>query len=182
MRIVLGTILLSWTTYCAVRYFIAFRGAFYAPDLSSSSLRHLCPFHVVYDTDAVRTKYAVAMGTVSLSSTLLYASTLLASLFRRRYPSLQPIPLASRILIFLASVFLIGPATVNIILLTSWRNPRSVTDTRTISGRCNWDVDAVWSGTGQSCEGQDGIPFGAWLAASISRFVVSLLVVVRTRY
>ncbi|KIJ41134.1 hypothetical protein M422DRAFT_48895 [Sphaerobolus stellatus SS14] len=171
-RIGLGAVLLSWSTYCAVRYYIAVRGV--QSILFCRSLVVLTETFVpavVYDDDPIRSKYAIALGAASISSTLLFLPSFLVSLLPRHVQRRIPLLLS-----LFAAVLLIAPTVINLVLLNIWRFPRSATDIRTIHGRCRWDVDVVWTGTGQSCA-PHGAPFGAWLAASISRFIISLIAV-----
>lgn len=181
LRIGLGIVVVGWSTYCAVRYFIAFRGVWLI--FSFFSFLPLKLSSPVYDGDAIRTKYALALGITSTSCTLLYIPLFSSTIFRcsqPRHPSLLQHTLA-----FIAAGLLLAMAILNLILVNAWRTPGSPTDTRTIQGRCHWDVDAIWSGTGLSCAKARGatgggapVSFGAWLGAAISRVVITLLVLV----
>jgi len=160
LRIGLGIVVVGWSTYCAVRYFIALR---------------------VYDDDAIRTKYALALGITSTSCTLLYIPLFSSTLFRLSQPR-HP-PLLQHTLALIAAGLLLAIAILNLILVNAWRTPGSPTDTRTIQGRCHLDVDAIWGGTGLACAKAGGatgggapVPFGAWLGAAIGRVVITFLV------
>jgi hypothetical protein len=76
---------------------------------------------------------------------------------------------------FLVSFFLFAPAAVNLALIFAWRNTRSEFSLR---GRCHWNLDVVWTGVGGQCP-VHAPAWGVWLAAAISRFVLTVAILVR---
>ena len=69
---------------------------------------------------------------------------------------------------------------INIVLVNIWRTPHNPTQFgRSVQGRCHWDIDVVWSGTGMVCAQKGAKPFGDWLGAAICRLALSAMLVVR---
>jgi hypothetical protein len=84
-------------------------------------------------------------------------------------------------LAYLSSAVVLGLTMINLVLVNVWRTPRDPAQfARSIQGRCHWDLDVVWSGTGMACAAQGNArPFGVWLGAAIFRLVMSAVLVVR---
>jgi len=76
---------------------------------------------------------------------------------------------------YLASFLLVAPAVVNIILVVLWRSSND--PQTTLRGRCGWDIDVVWSGTGLACDRSPS--FVSWLGGAVSRLCITMLVLVR---
>ena len=86
------------------------------------------------------------------------------------------------ILIATASVILIAICLANIILASVLRRPSDLAhpDTygRAIQGRCTWDVDVIWTGTGMACGNGIHI-WSIYLVAAILRLIVTAAVLVK---
>jgi hypothetical protein len=80
-------------------------------------------------------------------------------------------------LTYLSSTVIIGLTIINLSLSLLLRPAEQ--KSHSIHGRCNWDVDVVWSGTGLSCTGSHMVPVADWLGAAIFRLVISLGILVR---
>ena len=148
----------SWASYTTIRYIIAY---------------------VVYP-DRTRRVVALSLGISSLLS-LLVAGVLALSLVIPRYTN-HSRPISRRlgkslrhVSQFLVSFFLFVPATVNLALIFAWRNTRSEFSLR---GRCHWGLDVVWVGVGGQCA-LHAPAWGTWLAAAISRYVLTVAILVR---
>ena len=147
----------AWATYNTVRYFIAFQS------YSSSTAQSV----------------SLALGTsTTLSLSLLAASTLIASFSSHlvsAHISYRLLHIIRKTLRGLATLFLLAPAIVDFVLIFVWRNTSDF-DLR-FRGRCRLDIDVVWTGPGSHC-GTNAPSWGAWLAASAVRLIVTLIVVV----
>lgn len=145
----------SWASYTTVRYFIAY---------------------IVY-SDNVRQSVALSLGISSLLSLLVAAGLALSLLVPHHTTHSPPFSRSlgktlRHVSQFLASFFLFVPATVNLALVSSWRNTGSDLSLR---GRCHWGLDVVWVGIGGQCT-LHAPAWGVWLAAAISRFVLTAAV------
>ncbi|KAF8509461.1 hypothetical protein BU17DRAFT_98875 [Hysterangium stoloniferum] len=152
----LSTIVLLWTGYCTVRYFIAFR---------------------IHGDDSVRSLFALGMAIASLFTVIFFASeaALLLRVFKfHRHSMITNLTIHS--LAYLSSAMIIGLSIINLILLHLWQPADQ--KSHSIQGRCNWDVDIVWSGNGLSCTEEHAASFGDWLGAAIFRLVISLIILV----
>ncbi|OCH92565.1 hypothetical protein OBBRIDRAFT_773220 [Obba rivulosa] len=145
----------AWAVINTIRYFLA----------------------VALYTSRTRRIVAVALGTgTALSLALELASLLVAA---GTPPFGQRAPNALHIIVqctvgYLASILLFGPAAVNFALVFAWRH---TTDrVNTLQGRCQWDIDVVWSGEGEQCGGAP--PWGFWLAGALVRLLLTLAVLV----
>jgi len=74
----------------------------------------------------------------------------------------------------LASFLLVAPAIINTVLVIVWR--ASDDPQTTLRGRCNWDIDVVWSGVGLACDRSPS--FVSWLSGAVSRLCLTGLVLV----
>ena len=93
----------------------------------------------------------------------------------QRRPQLLPQRISPRhALHFLVSFFLFTPAVVNLVLVFVWRHAGSGLSLR---GRCHWNLDVVWVGVGGQCV-PDAPAWGVWLAAAISRLILTAIVLV----
>ena len=148
----------SWAVYNTVRYFIAF--AFY------------------------RSRTAQAISIVLATSTTLtiglhLASALLASFSfhlvstRISHKNLHTI---REILRYLASFLVLAPAVVSFVLVFELRNTQD--PDLYFLGRCRWDIDVVWSASRGHCRNATPV-WGTWLAAAITRLIITLIVIVR---
>ncbi|KAF9511497.1 hypothetical protein BS47DRAFT_1346655 [Hydnum rufescens UP504] len=80
-----------------------------------------------------------------------------------------------------ASAILFGICIANVILVSVLRRPTDPahpdTYARAIQGRCTWDVDAIWTGTGMACG--DGMHvWSLYLVAAILRLIITAAVLV----
>lgn len=153
-RVIIG----SWASYTTVRYFIAY---------------------VIY-SNRTRRSVALSLG-ISSALSLLVAGALALSLVVPNHtthsrPNSGSLGKSLRhVCQFLASFFLFAPAAVNLALVFSWRNTGSEFSLR---GRCHWNPDVVWEGVGGQCTRHAPV-WGVWLAAAISRLVLTAVILVR---
>jgi hypothetical protein len=148
----------SWASYTTVRYFIAYP---------------------VY-SDGTRRAVTLSLGISSLLSLLIAGALALSLVVPHRTTHSRLISRSlgkslRHVCQFLASFFLFVPAAVNLALVFSWRNTGSEFSLR---GRCHWDLDVVWVGVGGRCA-PHAPAWGVWLAAAISRFVLTAAILVR---
>ena len=192
----LGFIVLSWTIYQTIRYFVAYSSE-PSPQVDGHSLTlaryFLFSLRIisVYNEDTIRTRFNFALGLLSgLGMTLLiiykvfdYLVRLLdlaTSLTLTLLHIIQPRDhiLIKRFLFFivyLSSLCIFAIALINAILVPIWRygtpsEPFSVA--HSLQGRCKWDVDVIWTGTGNQCR-RDPAPYGAFVAAAVTRTVLT---------
>ncbi len=149
----------SWASYTTVRYFIAF---------------------VVYSESSTRQSVALSLGISSLISLLVAGALALSLVVPRHTTHSRPLSRSlgktlRHVSQFLASFFLFVPAAVNLALVFSWRNTGSDLSLR---GRCHWGLDVVWVGVGGQCT-PHAPAWGVWLAAAVSRFMLTVAVLVR---
>ncbi|KAF8588038.1 hypothetical protein K439DRAFT_700827 [Ramaria rubella] len=154
-----GVTLLIWVTYCTIRYFIAVK---------------------VYGEDPVRSRYALGMAIASTFTIVFFAvqviTTLLSINDLRGHGRLK---LIVHSLTYISFAFIVGLTILNLALVHLWRTPQNPTQFgRSLQGRCNWDLDIVWSGTGMTCTQGHAAPYGKWLGAAIFRLVISLVLLV----
>ena len=147
----------SWASYTTIRYIIAY---------------------VVY-SDRTRRAVALSLGISSVLSLLVAGALALSLLIPRPTNHFRPISRSlgkslRHVAQFLVSFFLFVPAAVNLALIFAWRNTHSEFSLR---GRCHWNLDVVWVGVGGQCVHAPA--WGVWLAAAISRFVLTVAILVR---
>ncbi|EKM52381.1 uncharacterized protein PHACADRAFT_176385 [Phanerochaete carnosa HHB-10118-sp] len=151
----LMSLIAAWGVYTAVRYFVAFT-------IYTARDRHIA---------------LLVLGVASALSFVTTLLTLVLSFLARRLDSRhQPRSIHARIFPFLslvASVLLLGPAVVNVAFVTIWRH--SADPGLSAQGRCHGDIDILWTGTGLQCSGSHAVVWGAWLAGSIVRLVLTAL-------
>ncbi|KAF8512823.1 hypothetical protein JB92DRAFT_3143665 [Gautieria morchelliformis] len=155
-RFVLTVAVLSWVVYCTIRYFIAVR---------------------IYRGDHVRSRYALGMGVASAFTIIFFAcKTLIVPWFSNSHHGRLSFIIHS--LAYLSSALVLGLTIINLVLVNVWRTPRDPAQfARSIQGRCHWDLDVVWSGTGMACAQGNAKPFGDWLGAGIVRLVMSVVLI-----
>lgn len=136
---------------------------------------------LVYDNDHTRNHVAISLGTLSALAFLFFGSEVIIV-----YALAMQLHMDKKtrnyvhFLTYLASFLLLISAIVNIIFIFKWDRPQSREGIdHAIQGRCTWDVDAIWTGTGMSCPVNRAEPFGVWLGAGICRLLLTLVVVVR---
>lgn len=153
----------AWSVYSTVRYFIAFM-RFTSHDrqiivLVLGSASALCTLLVF----------------ISLSFSALVAclGCKHANLLNRDnlYNTFQSLLGCS------ASFFLLGPPVVNLIFVVFWKSS-SPDQTDRVSGRCSWDIDALWSGRSLPCDHTKVTPWGFWLVGAVARLFLSTVVAV----
>jgi hypothetical protein len=144
-----------WALYNTIRYFLAFTT--YNPA----------------DGQAV----SLALGISTGVSFALLICALILSIFQP-YLLLHRVPL--RTLLFtqkgfdaLSSFFLSAPAVYNLVMTFIWRN--STNPELNFRHRCHLDIDVVWSVSKAQCQPR---VWGTWLALSIVRLVLTLLIIV----
>ncbi|KAI0263181.1 hypothetical protein BC834DRAFT_971467 [Gloeopeniophorella convolvens] len=149
---VLLSIIGSWASYTTVRYLIAY---------------------VTY-SESTRQSVALALGISSVLSFFVAAALALSILFPSHvthdHPRLRSLGKALRHTSqYLTSFFLFAPAAINLALVFVWRDTGSDLSLR---GRCHWDLDVTWVGVGGQCGAHSPV-FGVWLAAAVSRLVLT---------
>lgn len=122
----------------------------------------------------------LVLGTASALSFAFLSLSILLSFFA---PPLgwkhQSRSLYTRLQILLnysASVLLLGPAVANIVFVAVWR--RSPDPGLSLQGRCHWDIDVFWTGTGFQCDVTHAVAWGYWLAGAIVRLVFTASILV----
>ncbi|KDQ55993.1 hypothetical protein JAAARDRAFT_317116 [Jaapia argillacea MUCL 33604] len=158
VKVGLEVLIGGWAIYNTVRYFITFATT------PSSTLQIYC----------------LVLGTcTAFSLALLLASTFLyrfAPHFWTRRPSTTVFSLFTQfILPYCSSVFLFGPALVNLVLVCMWKGRREDAGVG-LEGRCRWDIDVVWEESGGQCSGKASPAWGIWLGASIARLCITLVI------
>lgn len=146
---VIELILLAWSTYTVVRYFLAYT-------VSRSITGQITN---------------IVLGGVSTLAVPLIISL---SLFRAfEHPllaqelSLGMLMNTTVVLILLVSTCIMGPAITNFVFLFLWRS--GVEKELDISRKCHFDIDVVWQ-TSSSCASS---PWGVWLGLGIVRLVLT---------
>jgi hypothetical protein len=148
----------SWASYTTIRYIIAY---------------------VVF-SDRTRRSVALSLGISSVLSLLAAGALALSLVIPGPTNHSRPISRSlgkslRHVSQFLVSFFLFAPAAVNLALIFAWRNTRSEFSLR---GRCHWNLDVVWTGVGGQCA-VHAPAWGVWLAAAISRLVLTVAILVR---
>ncbi|OSX58038.1 hypothetical protein POSPLADRAFT_1061124 [Postia placenta MAD-698-R-SB12] len=145
----------AWTTYNAVRYYVAFA------------------IYQYYERQVI----VLTLGTSTALST---AFTLTSLAFKFFAPRLgwrdrprAPHVVLQALLNYSSSVFLLGPAIVNFVFVFLWRH--SDNPVNTLRGRCHWDIDVFWSGLGSACP--RGPSWGFWLAGALVRLLLTIVVI-----
>ncbi|EIN05172.1 hypothetical protein PUNSTDRAFT_122501 [Punctularia strigosozonata HHB-11173 SS5] len=149
-RVVLEAVICLWTMYTVARYFIG--SAIY-----TSHDRHTIAF--------------ILGASSSLSLLLFFLSVTLT------YSDLSALsPHTSAYLItffqYFASFFLLLPAIANFILVFVWHHTSDLGES--LEGRCNWDLDVVWTGVGHTCQAGAATGWGVWLVLAVVRMVLTL--------
>ena len=153
----------AWSVYSTVRYFIAFTRF-------TSHERHIIN---------------LVLGSVSALCTLLVLISFLLSAFVAclgwkhanilDYDTLYN--MFQSLLGCSASFLLLGPPIVNLIFVILWKSS-SPEQTDRISGRCSWDIDALWSGRSIPCNPTKVTPWGFWLVGAVARLFLTTVVAV----
>ena len=147
----------TWTVQCTVRYFIA---------------------SMIYTTPD-RQVILIALGTSSTAAIVLISVSLLLFVYSSRCgwsPRLRRFMRNGSAVPFALSFLLItAPAVVNLVLVFLWRD---TSDDTSIQGRCHWDVDVAWSGTGRRCSPSTSPAWGYWLAGAALRLLLTIAVLV----
>ncbi|GJE88987.1 hypothetical protein PsYK624_050760 [Phanerochaete sordida] len=155
---VLKGVIAAWGVYTTVRYFVAF---------------------TIY-TARDRQIVLLVLGTASALSLASALLPLLLSFFlpqlRRQYHTRSLHVRISALFDYAASLLLLGPAVANLAFVAIWRH--SADPALSAQGRCHWDIDVVWTGTGLQCSGSNAVAWGSWLAGSIVRLVLTALILV----
>lgn len=119
---------------------------------------------------------SLALGASTTFSIALLISSHLLALFS---PHLVSTRVSSRllhrtrvVLRYASSFFLLAPAIITFALVFVWRNA-SNPDLQ-FAQRCHWDIDVVWSPSSRCASSAPA--WGAWLAASIVRLIITLLI------
>lgn len=121
----------------------------------------------------------IILGICSTLATVLIVISLLFLVYSyRSVCSLRSRYLVKKLsaLLFSAAFFLVtAPAIVNLVLVFSWRK---TSDGTSISGRCHWDIDVAWGGTGRQCSASTAPAWGYWLAGAVLRLCLTTAVLV----
>lgn len=143
-----------WAVYNTVRYFIAYAD------------------HASMQAQTI----ALALGTCTALSTCFLAASFVLTLTRTSLVdcgvSLKLALAIDTTLHLLASLALISPTIVNVVLVFIWRTAAD-TDVR-FSGRCRLDMDVVWT-SANNCSGS---LWGVWLALAFIRLVLTITLLV----
>lgn len=77
---------------------------------------------------------------------------------------------------YTSSLLVLGPALVNFALVFAWKHTADLSNS--VEGRCHWDIDIAWSGTGHQCAAPEAVSWGYWLAGSLVRLIITALALV----
>ncbi|KAG8908235.1 hypothetical protein FRB99_008300 [Tulasnella sp. 403] len=145
--IAISTVVAGWEVYCVVRYTIAIR---------------------VFDDDHQRQSYASAFTALSVASLIGLATHVITGFMK--LPSRQQT--LRQVVLLLSSLSLLIPTLFNLAFVSLWRHRSPTRSTMSLVGRCHWDVDVVWDGRSGQCD--PGVSWGAWLAGTLVRFLLTL--------
>lgn len=151
-----------WAVYNTVRYFVAF-SIYTARDRQIALL-------------AFGTAAALSFASLMLSLLLSFFAPHLGWKHRSRssYTRFQVL------LTYTASFLILGPAVGNVVFVALWRD--SSDPGLSIHGRCHWDIDVLWTGTGFECDVNHSVSWGSWLAGSVIRLLLTVGVIVSLRH
>ncbi|KAJ6554367.1 hypothetical protein B0H19DRAFT_1071770 [Mycena capillaripes] len=153
MMAVLEVIMVAWSIYTTVRYFLAF---------------------AIYPSSTGGQVVSIVLATVSLVSfaVLLAAAVVpfLQTYLLGQNISITVLLTVRMVLRYMSSVFILVPAVVNFALVFAWRT--SSDSALNMGNRCDVDIDVVWSIRSHSTCSPP--PWGAWLALAIVRLLVTL--------
>ncbi len=147
----------AWAVYNAVRYLVAF---------ANNSSR------------TVQT-YLLVLGTASSASLALIIFSQLLRLSKLGWS--RKSSLYTRLRTFLewtSSILLLGPAVVNVVLVVAWKHSTDLS--RSVSDRCSWDIDVLWSSKDHQSNSGCAVPWGFWIAGAVIRLAVTTLILVST--
>ncbi|KAF7369737.1 hypothetical protein MVEN_00305300 [Mycena venus] len=154
---VLGVIMVSWSIYTTVRYFLAF---------------------AIYPSSTSGQMAAIVLATMSLVSfALLFAAAVIP--FLQIYLLGHNVTIAAlltvrMVLRYLSSLLLLVPAVINFALVFAWRS--SSDSALNMGNRCDVDIDVVWSIRSHSTCSPP--PWGVWLALSIVRLLLTIAILI----
>ncbi|PPQ85762.1 hypothetical protein CVT25_003080 [Psilocybe cyanescens] len=159
IRFTLEVVIAIWSAYNVVRYFMAL--FLYGGDTSVG--RAIC----------------LALGTSAGVSFAITFFTLVLSMIKHSFRThsliLRYMLRVCFFLQYLASLCLLAPTVVNLVLIFIWKsspNPRY-----SLHSRCHFDIDAVWSATTNPCHDRAS-SWAIWLLLSCVRLVVTLFILV----
>ncbi|KAI0946294.1 hypothetical protein AcV7_010309 [Taiwanofungus camphoratus] len=148
----------AWAIFNTVRYFVA-------STIYKSRDRQIILL-------VLGTSTALSVASIIASLTIAAFAPHLGWAYRHNAPHI----VVQTVLKYLASALLLGPAVVNLVLVFVWRH--STDAISTLLGRCHWDIDVVWSGTGRRCDTSHSPAWGYWIAGSVVRVILTLIVLV----
>ncbi|KAI0791036.1 hypothetical protein C8Q75DRAFT_86218 [Abortiporus biennis] len=133
----------------------------------------------IYTTHERRTIVLILGSLSGLSSVLVLCSFILSAigyhlLGRNLGPHFVYFSLQS-LLGFSSCLLLSAPAVVNFIFVFLWRS--SPVPSESLEGRCHWDLDIFWSGTGSQCDSTESISWTLFLVGAVLRLVFTLVAV-----
>ena len=145
-----------WTTYSAVRYFLAL-------------LRYNEPAGQIF---------CLALGTSAGIASFLTHCSMLLSIFNGKvlFQDDETFFIIQAVLRIISSFCLLGPAVVNLALAFLWKNSQKPDFDLRI--RCQYDVDVVWSVKRNGCP-LDKIPssWTPWILLSSFRLAMTILII-----
>lgn len=128
-----------------------------------------------------RKSILIVLASVSAFTVTLVSASIVLSVFSRTlgwdlglrssYVTIQTL------LGYSISLSLLGPAITNFILVFLWRNASDAGDS--LRGRCSWDIDVAWSGTGGQCTTGRAKGWGFYLGGAVFRLLLTFTAVVR---
>ncbi|KAH8077102.1 hypothetical protein BXZ70DRAFT_707715 [Cristinia sonorae] len=147
----------AWALFTTIRYAIA------------------VTIYVSHDRNTI----LVVLASVCGFSVALVTTSILLSIFSRtlgwNVGLRSPYETIQLLLGLGTSVSVLGPAIMNVVLVFLWKNSSTAADS--LRGRCSWDIDVSWSGTGGQCGAGQAKGWGWWLGAALFRLTLTLIAV-----
>ncbi|KAF5329386.1 hypothetical protein D9619_008953 [Psilocybe cf. subviscida] len=158
-KFIMETVIAAWAAFNSIRYFMTC--SIYGKE--STLGRLLC----------------ILLGTCTAAAVALYLCSQSIEYVRRTIHSRPPI---SRKLIHLrqslhiiSSIFVLGPAVVNLVFVFVWRN--SSNSRYNLHNRCHIDIDGIWSVERNFCIAQSPA-WSVWISIAAIRAVATFLALI----
>ena len=126
----------------------------------------------------------IVLASVSAFTVTLVLASIILSIFSRTLgwdiTRRSPYITVQSLLGYSTSLSVLGPAVTNFVLVFLWRNASDTADS--LRGRCSWDIDVTWSGTGGQCTAGHAKDWGLWLGGAVFRLLFTFTAVVRLAF
>lgn len=149
----------AWAVFNTIRYFLAY---------------------TIYRTHTrriINLTLACVSAITAILTIFSLSLTALAALLGWKYGPRTSYHFIQSLLGYLFPILLLGPPISNVVFVIMWKSS-APEPSDIVQGRCNWDIDALWSGTGSSCDSSRAMPWAFWLAAAIVRLVLTSCVTI----